>query len=301
MNENFNIVISSKNTGVNDTNSSLHVKLEENLSILGDNEIYICMQSFHMIKSFYSCQAGLNDHFQIIVRPVVSPSDEAIDNYYLPQGNYDVKSLMNEIIKITRGEDDIFQMKYEPKLNKYIFTNLFRQDFNVYIKCINSGIFFGFENGKEYLISSQGTYSSKFINVSGYSNMIIRMQGDFNIGSTFSNIYKKIYEYDKILGILNISDVAPMDGIVFEDNGSCMFKYRVNNNQVANFSIEIVNEEGTLFPQMADWIMVLKCERIKPKKDYAQMEKLLTDITYYMAQFYAYMKIPSRITLKDFV
>lgn len=299
MNESLNLVISSKNKAPNDTNSHVSIKLKEDIYISIDEELHICMQSFHMVKSFYSCQAGLNDHFQIIVRPKSAPNDEGIDNFFIPEGNYDVRTLMSEIIKITKSDEDLFQIKYDPKLNKYIYTNLFRPDFNIYIKCKTAGIFLGFENDVEYLISAQGTYSSTFINVAGYNNMIIKMGGDINIENTISNIYKNDYQYDKILGILNISDIAPMDSIVYEDNGSCMFKHKVNNQKISEFNIQIANENGSLFPQMADWILVLKFEKVRVKKEFEKMELLLNDMTYYMASVYAAMNIPSRITFQD--
>ena len=302
MNETFNVVISSKNKLPGDTNSSMTVKLKEDIYISNDEELHLCMQSFHMVKSFYSCQAGLNDHFQVLFKVPGEPiAIETFDRYLSP-GNYDVRTLMQEIKRVTNNA--LFDITYDPKLNKYLYKNLFQQAIDVYIKCINSGIFFGFDNGKENQIfiptaNVPGTYSTKFINLSGYTNMIIKLSGDVNIENTISNIYGKDYNYDKILGILNISDVAPMDSIAYEDNGSCMFRHKVNSDKVSSFGIEIVNENGAIFPQMTDWILVLKFEISKRVNQFERSEAILWDINYYLASIYSYLNIPSRITFQD--
>lgn len=299
MNQIYNVIISSKNKHSHDTNSSMMIKLKEDIYVENDEELYVCMSSFNMIKSFYACQKGLNDHFQIIVRLHGSSSDEAIDNYIIPEGNYDVRSLMTEIIKITSGQEDLFQISYDLKLNKYKYTNLFRPDFDVFIKPISAGIFLGFENNQEYLISSEGTFSSKFINLSGYTSMIIKIEGDVSVENTISNIDNDEFIYDKVLGILNINDIAPMDSIRYEDNNGCMFRHKINNNKIPSFKIKIVNEDGVEFPQMTDWIMILKFEKVKQNNNMIKMEKLLENINYMFMSIYASMGIPSRITLED--
>lgn len=298
--EAFNVVISSKNkTSPNDTNSSLLVKLKEDIYTENDEELYVCMSSFNMIKSFYACQAGLNNHFQIITRNITS-GDVATDNYYISEGNYDVRTLMQEIIKLTKGIENLFQITYDAKLNKYLYKNLFQPTFNIYIKPITAGIFLGFENGNEYLISSQGTYSSKFINVSGYTTMIIKIQGDVDITNTVSNICHTDYEYDKILGVINISDVSPMDSITYANNGDNIFRHKVSSRKIPSFKIQIVNEDCKEFTSMTDWIMILRFEKVrKSDTQITQLNQLMADILYYVMKFYAYLQIPSSITLED--
>ena len=88
-------------------------------------------------------------------------------------------------IKIIHSND------WKSKLNKFLFKNLFQPTIDVYIKPITAGVFLGFENGVEYKILPEGTVSSKFINVSGYETMIIKMGGDVNIENTVSNLEDK--------------------------------------------------------------------------------------------------------------
>lgn len=300
MNQAFNVIISSKNRAQNETNSSVVVKMKEDFYVDNDEELYVSMSSFNMIKSFYACQSGLNNHFQVIFRlPGEEVAIEVFDRY-IPDGNYDVTSLRNEIKSLTNN--GLFDISYEPRTNKYLYKNLFQPSFEVYIKPITAGIFLGFENNTEYLISAQGTYSTKFINMSGYTTMIIKMEGDISIDNTISNVTSSDYIYDKILGVLSISDVAPMDSITYQDDSSLLFKHKINNKKIPSFNIKIVNENGQQFPQMADWIMMLKFDRVKkvhPEVKY--LRDIIYDIRYYIMSFYAYMNIPSRITFDDLV
>jgi hypothetical protein len=218
---------------------------------------------------------------------------------YLPEGNYDYKTLIKEIKTLTNNA--LFDISFDAKLNKFLYKNLFQPTFSIYIKPISAGIFLGFQNGKEYQISAQGTYSTSFINLSGYNNMIVKLNGDVNVENTISNIYDTEYKYDKILAILNIGDVAPMDSIVYRSEGGCMFKHKVNNIKVSSFQIEIVNEDGNVFPQMSDFILSLKFEKYRHVNKYAKMEELLSEIRFYCLKVVHWLKIPSVASLYDVV
>jgi hypothetical protein len=272
------------------------VKFKEDIFVDIGEELYICMSSFKMIKSFYACQTGLNDTFEIIIK---SDDDEVIQTCTLSEGNYDVRSLMKEIIEITKSVEDMFQISYDSKLNKFVYKNMYNPNFNVFIKAINSGIFLGLENGAEYKIEANGTYSSKFVNLSGYTTMIIKVEGDVSVENTISNIDSSEFVYDKILGIISINDVAPMDSIVYEDSNGCMFKHKITNNKIPSFRISIVNEDGVEFPQMGDWVMILKFEKVKQKNEMSKVENMIENMNFMMMKYFSFLQIPSSLTLED--
>ena len=292
--ETMNIIISSKNRISNDTNSSVSVKLDRDIVIQPDEECYVNMTSFNMVKSFYACQSGLNDYFQVFFKT----GNDVIETYnrYLSQGNYSVKTLLEEIKAKTVA---LFDITYDSKLNKFMYKN--STFFDVYIKPINAGIFFGFENGTEYKIEPSGTYSSKFVNVSGYTHMIIKMEGEINIDSTISNIYSKTYTIDKVLGIFSLTDVAPMSTIKYDNqDGGANFRYKVLNDKIPKFTIKVVNENGDIFPQFTDWVLSLKFEKIKKtNQQFSHIEEMMTDFNYYIKSLYSYLSIPSRISMQD--
>jgi hypothetical protein len=297
MNDNVNILISSKNRKDKDTTSSVMVKLNDDIYVNDDEELFVNMTSFHTVKSFYACQSGLNDCFNVLFK--VGGTTIETHTRYLSQGNYSINTLITEIKTLTNNA--LFDISYNSKLNKFLFKNLFQPTIDIYIVCINSGIFFGLENNIEYKIEVAGTYSSTFINVSGYTNMIIRISGDIDIQNTISNIQNTNYIQDKILGILSLTDVAPMSVIKYDNiDGGYNFRYRVNNKKIPSFNISIVNENGVIFPQMTDWFMVLKFEKVKIKTDYSAMIfDILKNINFYVMSFYSYFNIPSRINIDD--
>lgn len=292
--EAVNIIISSKNRIKNDTNSSVSVKLDNDILIQPDEECYVNMTSFNMVKSFYACQSGLNDNFKVFFKS----GGSIVQTYdiYLSQGNYSVKTLLEEIkVKCPA----LFDISYDVKLNKYLYKN--NTFFDVYIKPINAGVFLGFENGTEYQILAAGTYSSKFINVAGYTHMIIKMDGEINIDNTISNIYSQTYIIDKVLGIFSLTDVAPMSTIKYDNqDGGVNFRYKIINDKIPKFTIKIVNEDGNIFPQMTEWVLSLKFEKVKKQnKQIAHIEEMMTDLNFYIKSLYSYLSIPSRISMED--
>lgn len=296
MTESKNIFISSQNRNINETTSSVMVKLTDDIFVADDEELYVNMTNFHTVKSFYACQSDLNDEFKIIFKSGGGIFETP--PIYISQGNYTIKTLADEIKRLTNTH---FELTYESKLNKFMFKNTFQPDLEVYIYCINCGIFLGFENNVEYKIETTGTLSQTFINVAGYTNMIIRINGDIDIQNTLSNIQGKEYKQDKILGVFSLTDVPPMAVIKYDNfDGGYNFRYKVNNNKIPTFNISIVNENGVEFPQMAEWFINLKFEKIKKNVDYMMfIVNYLKDISFYVASLYSYMNIPSRINFND--
>ena len=297
----YNVLISSKHKKELDTNNIFEVKLQDTFfKMEAGEEMYVCMTQFHTIKTFYACQTGLNDTFQIITRNQES-QDETVDTYTIPQGNYNVKTFMDELIKITKSIEDLFQISYDAKVNRYVFKNLFNSNFEVYIKSINAGVLLGLDDGIEYQVTAQGTYSSNFVNLSGYTSLVIKIDGDLNINNSVSNIEDDKFRYEKVLAILSINDKAPMDSITYE-NDNCLFKHRVNMNKENNaFKIRISNEDGILLADMSDWIMTLKFEKVRKVNQYAMIEKLLSNLNFYLGSLYLYLELPTSITWNDLI
>lgn len=297
----LNVIISSKNKQKSDTNSSMVVKLIDNIFTNNNNEdFYVSLSSFNMIKSFYACQNGLNNHFQVLFRiPGEAVVIEKFDTY-ITQGNYDVMSLMREIKTLTNNA--LFDITYDVKLNKFVYKNLFQPAIEVYIKPITAGIFMGFENGQEYKIETDGTYSSKFINISGYSQMLIKLDGDINIDNTISNVQSSTFVYDRVLAIIPLQDIAPMDSIMYRSDGSNIFRHKIGGTVLPSFQVKIVNEDGNEFPQMSDWIMALKFEQMRrDNRQLTTLNNLLDEIRFYIMKMFAYFQIPTSVTLEDLV
>jgi hypothetical protein len=109
-----------------------------------------------------------------------------------------------------------------------------------------------------------------------------------------------VFRYDKILGVLNINDVASMDSIVFENDG-CLFRHKVVGQKACTFRVQVVNEDGKEFTNMADWNMSLRFERIKTVNRFSTQEKILSQINFSLGSIYMFLNIPSRISLQDLI
>ena len=137
-----NIVICSKNRGINDTPSKLSVNLNEDLVCNEDEYFTVKLCSFNMIKSFYSVQTGLNDEFRIYLR-----LNGQIDEAYvrtIPQGNYNVNTLI-ETLRVV-FIDNIIEPSYDKRLNKFMFkrlSNPISDGYDVSIVSINCGVILG--------------------------------------------------------------------------------------------------------------------------------------------------------------
>ena len=291
----LNILVSSKNKKASDNNSHFTVELKQDFVINDDEEAYISMSSFNIIKSFYAVQAGLNDQF-VVKYKVLGVVTESHTRFITP-GNYDVNTLMSEIQALLNGA--LFEISYDAKKNKFLFKNIFQLDADVYLQCINCGDLLGFHNGQETLIHKEnGTYSDKFVNISGFTSMVLKIGGDIDLQNSVSNIQQHEFHVDKILGIVPIGDVAPMDMISYNDT-TMAFKNRILNRKISSFDITISNENGDEFVGLDNWIMTLKIEKSVVYKQEQNIALYLHNIEFYLMSLYSYLDIPSRLTFDD--
>lgn len=132
--------------------------------------------------------------------------------------------------------------------------------------------------------------------------MLIKLDGDINIDNTISNVQSSTFVYDRILAILPLQDIAPMDSIMYRSDGSTIFRHKIGGSVLPSFQVKIVNEDGNEFPQMSDWIMALKFEQMR--RDNWQLtilNNLLDEIRFYIMKMFAYFQIPTSVTLDDLI
>ena len=280
MTEKYNIIVSSKNRDINESISNFTIKLEKPLVATEDEYFTVNMIQFNAIKAFYAVQHNLNSDFQIIIKYDTEPDE--VYELFIPQGNYDVYTLQSTLADkiVVSGSMSI---EYDEVLNKFLFKDVLEQEgYSVYLKCINSGVFFGMENGVETLITSDGVYSSKFINVSGYENMIINI-GGVEIENSVTNIHNKTFQHSKILGIIPVNHIVPMDSITYDNiDGGINFNYKIHNKMIEYFNLSITNEDGIVFPQMSDYLITLQFSKHSVHNELKSMNRKLEDIAIFM-------------------
>lgn len=300
----YNIIVNSKNKLQNDTNSKLTVNLPYDL-IAKDNEYFtINISSFDMIKSFYSVQKGLNNTFDIVLKrkiPIEGLDNDISYNVEIDEGNYNVLTLTDEIKNKTLGLIDLIYIK---KLNKFRFIRESVpitggtediNDFDFYIKPNNFGIFLGLNNNEDFLIEEDEEtfcYSTNTINVAGYTTMMIKIGGDVSIENSIINLSSQSYEPSKVLAVINLQPFMPMDSITFNSKNETNNVYKVHNKKISSFTLEIVNEDNVIFPQMSDFIINLAIERIEQnettkitKKIFERLNDLIFYVLYFLQRF----------------
>lgn len=295
MNKN-NIIVCSKNRSDKDTTPSVvNVSLNTPLKC-GDNEYFtVSVSSFNMIKSFYNIQTGLNSVFYIILKNQSNPTE--IDEFIrsIPNGNYNVNTLLKVLKDITFG---LLNVDYDKILNKFRFTrDLTNQNtvgYDLYLRCTNCGSVLGFIDGEEKLITEEGLVSDTFANISGYSSLLIKLDG-LSLNNSYINLNDNNYDISKLLAIVDIASISPMDSIIYNGNNDDCSKYKISDKIIKQFSINIVNENNEMFPQMSDYILNLVFEKHTNNMDINTMFNLFMkrfdDLIYYITYLFQYLGV----------
>jgi len=287
MGDKHNIIISSKHY---ENPSKVIVNLDNDL-LCNNNEYWtVSVSSFNMIKSFYAVQNNLNNEFNILLK---NKSTEGFDDTYIrsiSQGNYTVRSLIKELKSKTF---DLLDVSYDDRLNKFLFKRLDVvsdgsidiNEYDVFIEPINSAVFLGIPNNEKLLITTEGVHSPNFINVNGYTTMMVKLGGGISIENSLSNVTNSHFEINKTLAIIDMQQVRPMDSIIYShQNNDDSFK--IYDKKINNFTIEIVNENNQTFPQMSDYILNLCFEKRTEKNEMLDVIKKmlvrLNDMIFYI-------------------
>lgn len=297
-----NIIVCSKNRSVIEPNASqITVSLNNDL-ICKENEYWtVNIASFNMIKSFYAVQNNLNNVMNVHMKHKVT-GDYDDTPYFrgIAEGNYTVRTLVKELQEKLFGLVDI---SYDSRLNKFLFkrAQIVAQegfenpdDYDFYIEPLNSGVFLGLENNQKFLVPEEGAYSTNFINIAGYTSMLIKISGGVSIDNSIMNITNEYYEPSRVLAVIDLQQVAPMDSITYSNESTNTNNlYKISNNKINNFTIEIVNEDNIVFPQMSDYILNLCFEKHKEQSEITNILKFIStrinDLIFYI--LYAFDKM----------
>ena len=293
MNKN-NIIISSKNReDKNNSPSFISINLDTPLKC-SDNEYFtVNINSFNMVKSFYQIQTNLNSIFYIILKHQTDPDD--VNEYMrsIPSGNYTVSSLLTTLKELSF---ELLNVEYNKTLNKFLFkrdiSNVNTIGYDLYLKCINTGNILGFKNNEELLITEEGLLSDTFVNISGYSSLLIKIDG-ISINNSYTNLNDSKYDINKVLAIIDIASVKPMDSILYNCNN--YNEFRISDKIIKQFSINIINEDGVEFPQMSDYILDIVFKKNKNETDINLMFNTFmvrfNDLIFYISYLFQYLGV----------
>ena len=286
----INIYINSKNRDVSERISNFTVRIPQNLLRLEHGEYFtLNVNGFYCYNSWFNCIDGFNNEFHIIIKNI---ENEVIETYVyrLNDGNPNVNDVKSNLNNLLINKVNI---TYDKQRNKFIFKRtlpISTQNYNMYLKIINSEDFLGFykndRNIEILLPYLSNIYSNNIINILGDEAIIIKINGDCILaGNTVDNFGSQMYEPSNIIFMKPID--VPSNGLLKYNNedGGDSFQYRLANvEQITWFTLTVHNQDDELIPNFSDYLLLLQF--IRHKTEEGKVETTLNTLLDYVKQIY---------------
>ena len=283
----INIYVNSKNRKSDETPSNFSVIIPDGLLKCNTDEYFsLSVNSFYCYNDFYQCNINSNS-FKLIFRTNLNVV-VVLANYgyfILNSGNPNVYDLVSDInIKLS----GYLTCTYNEIKNKITYTRTYAQTttyYNMYILCVNSGSFFGFNNNVEVLISSTGTESTYPININTIRALTIGIDGDisFNYNNMESNTTNSLYKASDLIFQMGVD--VPRGYLLEYQNvdGGDSFRYNLGNkDRIKYFILSVYDQDGNTISDMTDYIIHMQFTINKKN----QTDTLLKSLIDYNKQIY---------------
>lgn len=287
------ITVFSKNRLVPDAPHTVSCTLSNPLTCAESEFFTVKLQAFNSIKSFYGIQKGFNDTFAIVLEEITGDDVDTFTQV-IPEGNYDIKTLLTIIKQLCFG---LLEIEYDRRLNKFIYTRLALtsgdntqaniEDYDIFIEPMSAGSVLGIKEKK--LIDYTDTLSDTFINIISFSTFLVKL-GGLSLTNTQTNMSNQRYEVSKIIASIDVASVAPMDSIIYLSNDQECDEYRVSEKVIQEFSIQVVTDGNKTLPDMADFIASIVITKntvdLPITYMYNEMMGQIQEILYFIASFF---------------
>ena len=280
----INVYVNSRKRKSDESASNFNVIIPDGLLKVNKDQYFtMSVNSFYCYNDFYQCNSSSN--YYILMFRTNTNAIYSTQDLYLNVGNPNVFDLISDI---NSKCSTYLACSYDNIKNKILFTRTYTQksnSYNMYIKPVTSGSFFGFVNNVENLISTTGTLSSFPINVNSIIALSIGIDGDISFGynNMESNINNSVYKASDL--IFQTSVNVPKGYLIDYQNidGGDSFKYTLANpEKIKYFTLSVYDQDGNTITDMTDYIIHLQFEvNTKSKK-----EVLMTTLIDYNKQSY---------------
>ena len=266
----INIYVNSRRRKTDETASNFSVIIPDGLlKVTKDQYFTMSVNSFYCYNDFYQCNS--NSNYFILMFRTTTNSIYMTQDFYLNVGNPNVYDLVSDI----NAKCSVYlTCTYDNIKNKITFTRTYAQTtnyYNMYIKPMNSGNFFGLDNNVEKLILFIGTISTNPINVNSILALSVGIDGDisFNYNNMESGDNNSVYKASDL--IFQTSVNVPKGYLIDYQNidGGDSFKYTLgNNDRIKYFILSVYDQDGNTITDMTDYIMHIQFEvQTKSKKE----------------------------------
>jgi hypothetical protein len=253
----INVYVNSRKRKTDESASNFSVIVPDGLLKVNKDQYFtMSVNSFYCYNDFYQCNSNSN-YFILMFRTNTNAVYTSQD-MYLDVGNpnvYDVVSNINAKCST------YLTCSYDNVKNKLLFTRTYTQtsnSYNMYIKTVNSGNFFGFLNNVENLIATTGTLSTSPINVNSIVALSVGIDGDisFNYNNMESSVNNSVYKASDL--IFQTSVNVPKGYLIDYQNvdGGDSFKYTLGNtDRIKYFILSVYDQDGNTITDMTDYII----------------------------------------------
>ena len=287
--QNINTFITTKNKSSTEKTSNWTVTFPSNMISCKYNQgLKVNVISFHIQNNFYNLNE-LNNSFHIIIKDVDNTIIETIE-FLIEHGNYSVhefKDYINDIAIL------YFNLTYNKNRNKYKIINKYIDiTKSIYIKPINSGLFFGFDNNIEVLITDNYVEAPYTATMTSFDKIVVNAYGMNTEKASVENIGLSDPEFEKssILLWASRSDV-PINAMIKYDNfdGGNSYSYNLYDTNINSFQIVLTDEYGRELTQALDYTMLLQFTIYE--KNERELYILIEQITDYLKNIYIFFMI----------
>lgn len=283
-----NVFITSRNRDSNEDPCDFLLKFPSGLIRANNNEgIRVNVLSFHIPNNFYNIN-DLNDAFQVIIR---GPLGDTVVPFNIVHGNYSIITFRDYINTVA---SQYFNMVYTTSRNTYsiksVYADLSKQ---VLLKPINSGQFFGLDNGIENPLSSQQYAESYYTaNMCSFDKIVVNCNGLNPEIMSIENIGKNDPDFERSSILLWVSRTdVPINGMIKYDNydSGNSFSYNIYDSTVNAFRITLTDEYNNVLSSALDYTMLLRFEIYQ--KDSRHLYQEIAQITEYLKFIYIQMML----------
>ena len=253
----INVYVNSRKRKTDESASNFSVIIPDGLLKVNKDQYFtMSVNSFYCYNDFYQCNS--NSNYFILMFRTNTNSVYTSQDMYLDVGNPNVYDLVSNI---NAKCSTYLTCSYDNVKNKLLFTRTYTQtsnSYNMYIKTVNSGNFFGFVNNVENLIATTGTLSTSPINVNSILALSVGIDGDisFNYNNMESSINNSMYKASDL--IFQTSVNVPKGYLIDYQNvdGGDSFKYTLGNtDRIKYFILSVYDQDGNTITDMTDYII----------------------------------------------
>lgn len=287
--QSINVFITSKNRTQNERPSNWVINLPSNLiSCNGKSHgLRVNVVSFHIQNNFYNVNS-LNDYFEVIIKDGATVLETL--PFHIENGNYSVLTFRDYINNLVNG---YFNITYFSSRNKYKIKRTYPDILkSVYLKTINSGLFFGLDDNYEYELFETLTEANNTCTMISFDKVVVNAIGMNPEIQSIENIGKNDFEFERSSILLWVSrgDACPNSIIKYDNfDGGNSYSYNLYDTNINSLNLILTDEYNNELTDALDYTLMLQF--VIYEKDKREVYTEISKISEYLKNIYVFLMI----------